>query len=354
MRPAKEPLSAPVEAADMGIAGKKRGRDTGIIDVKPAAAAASKRKAIDASLGKLQGKPREGSYKASRDAGKTHQQADRADRGQQAKAVPRSGAFGTAQHGKQMATPTQVENGYLPAAAQRPQRSKSKFKPEPRPEPNLASEGAKANAASHTGVGAAAQYAVKSNESSQAPTAPPVTSQKGRKNRFKHNAGVPAPALPLTRGGAAPQAYEQRAPATVTAFQKQQGTVLSNKAPQGTPRKGRESSGAPQHASAGTKGLHSQQNHTGRQNSKQHAQNGHAEHQAVGANGRRAAACKRFEAGMHDSRKEHIDGSGGMPVPAAKVAVPTITAAPLPGSNPPCLHAKLSYNIQMHLHALYP
>ena len=268
-----------------------------------------------------------------------HQQAACADRGQQAKAVPRSGAFRTAQHGKQMAAPTQAENGCLPAAPQRPRRSKNKFKPEPKPEPSLVSEGAQAKSASCTGERAVAQHAVASNQSSQAPAAPLVTSEKRRKNKSKRKAGVSASAMPLTKGGADPQGYEQRAPAAVTAIQKQQGTVLSNKTPQGTPRKGRESSGAPHHPAAGPKGLHTQQNHTGRQYSKQHAQNGHAEHQAVGANGRRAAACKQSEAGKHDSSKDYIDGSGAMPVPAAKVAVPTITAAPLPGLHPlltPC------------------
>ena len=330
----------------MGIAGKKRGRDTSTLGLKPAAAPASKRKAINTSLGKLQGKPGEGSYKASRDAGKTHQQAACADRSQQAKSVPRSGAFSTAQHGKQVAASTQAENGCLHAAPIRPRRSKNKFKPEPEPEP-LASEGAQANNATHTKERAAAQYAVASNESSQAPAARPFTSLKGKKNKSKRNAGVPAPALPLTKGGAALKGNEQRAQATRTALQEQQGAVLRKGPPQGTPRKGRESSGAFHHPAAGPKGLPSQQSLSGRQYSKQHAQNGHAEHQAVGANGRQAAACKRSKAGVHDSRKEHIDGSGAMPVPAAKVAVPTITAAPLPGLHPlllPCKAAAQKLN----------
>ena len=353
MRPAKEHLSAPVRAAEMGIAGKKRGRDTSMTNVKPAAAAAAKRNAMNASSGKHQGKPGEGSYGAGRDAGKTHQQAARADRGPQTKSVPTSGAFSTAEHGKRMAALTQAENGCLPAAAQRPRRSKNKFKPEPKHEPELALVSAQANIASHTGAGAAAQYAVASNESSQAPAAPHVTGEKRRKSSAKRKAGVSAPALPLSKGSADPHGYEQRAQATLTALQEQQGAVLRKGHSQRTPRKGRESSGAPPHPAAGPKGLHSQRNHPGMQHSKQHAQNGHAEHQTVGGNARRAAACKRSEAGMHDSRKEHIDGSGAMPVPAAKVAVPTITAAPLLGLHPLLPPCKAVVQHGMRLQASY-
>ena len=332
----------------MGIAGKKRGRDISTADVNAAASAAASKQATNASSGGFQVKAGHGSTKARWDAGKTHQLAAGADRGQQAEAAPRSGAFSTAQHGKQMAVSTEAENGCLQAAPVRPRRSKNKFKPEPRPEPNLASEGAQANSASCSGEGAAAQYAVASIESSQAPAAPHVTSKKRRKSRPKRKAAFSGPALPLSKGAADPQGYEQRAPATVTASQKQREVILSNKIPQGTLRKGRESSDAPHHPPAGPNGLLSQQHHIGRQHSKQHAQNGHAERQALGADGRRAAACKRSEAGMRNSRKEHTNGSGAMPVPAAKVAVPTITAAPLPGLHPlllPCKAAAQKLNV---------
>lgn len=350
-RPKGQPRSfcALVEAADMGLAGKKHGRDASTSAVNPAAAAAVRKQAVNASSGGVKGKSRQGSREARWDAAKTHQQAARADRGQQTRTVPISGAL-RSQHGKQVAASSQSNNGSLPAAPQRSKRNKNKFKPEPKPEAelSLASEGAQPNGAKHAGGDSAAQYAFASNELSQAPAAPPLTSEKGWKSKSKRKAGGSAPKLSLSKGSAALQGNEQRAHAATTALLEQQGAVLRRESPQGIPRKGHQSSDALHHPPAGPKGLHSQQNHTGRQNSKQHAQNGHAEHQAVGANGRRAAARKQFEAGMHDSRKEHTNGSGAMPVPAAKVAVPTITAAPLPGLHPlllPCKAAAQKLNV---------
>ena len=284
----------------MGIAGKKRGRDTSTTPVKHAAADAAGEQAINVSSGNFQRKSRLGSKEARWDAAKTFQQAARADSGQQTQSVPRPGAFIIAQHSKQMAASTLSEDGCLPGAPQRARRSKNKFKPEPKPMQSLSSEGAQLKGASHTGEGAAAQYAVAGNESSQAPAAPPVTSQKRLKSKCIHNAGIPAPAV-------------RKGP------------------PQETPEKGREGSGAPQHAKAGPRGLNSQQTHTGRQYSKHHAHNSHAEHWAVGASGRFAVACKRSEAGTHDSSRGLADDDGARSAPAARAAVQTFTAAPLPG-----------------------